>query len=105
MAKKPPPKQRRRFRSGLMVRGGLIAATLGAGGALAYIPVTQYIELRTDMADADREAEELAEARREAIARLTDSRRRNHERARCFNMWVEVGEETYSVSGLLTCDD
>lgn len=105
MAKKPSPKDGRRFRSGLVVRVGLIVATLGAGGALAYIPVTQYVELRADLGDAEREAEELAEARREAMARLADSRRRNHERARCFNMWVEVGEETYSVSGLLTCDD
>ena len=105
MAKQPPPKPRRRFRSGLVVRAGLIVATLGAGGALAYIPVTQYFDLRSQLAEAEAEAEANAEAKQEALARLADSRRRNVERARCFNTWVEVGEETYLISGLLTCDD
>ena len=39
------------------------------------------------------------------MERLEDSRRRNAERARCFNTWVDVGEETYEIAGLATCDD
>lgn len=104
MATKPTPTPRR-FRSGLVVRGCLVFATLGAGGALAYIPVTQYIDLRAQLDDVETEAEQLEAARRLAQERLADSKRRNEERARCFNTWVEVGEETYIVQGLQTCDD
>ena len=102
---KPPTPERRPFRSGLAVRGFLIAATLGAGGALAYIPVTQYFDMRGQLAEADAEADALEAARLAAQTRLSDAEKRNEERARCFNTWVPIGEETYVVQGILTCDD
>ena len=105
MAKQPSPPPKRRFRSGLVVRGCLIAATLGAGGALAYIPVTQYLDMRAELSEAEAEAEALEAARLEAQNRLRDAEKQNEERARCFNTWVQIGEETYVVQGLLTCDD
>lgn len=104
-AKQPPAKPARRFRPGRLVRALLVVATVGACGALAYLPVTQYMELRGHLAEAEAETEANTEAKREAVNRLADSRRRNDERARCFNTWVGVGEETYVISGLLTCDD
>ena len=104
MGRTPAP-ERRPFRSGLAVRGCLIAATLGAGGALAYIPVTQYIDLRGQLTEAEADADALQAERRAAQEKLDDSMKRNEERARCFNTWVEIGEETYVIQGLLTCDD
>ena len=104
MAKQSAP-ERRPFRSGLVVRGFLIAATLGGCGALAYVPVTQYIDMRGQSAEAEAEADALDIARPEAQTKLSDAEKRNEERARCFNTWVPIGEETYVVQGLLTCDD
>ena len=73
--------------------------------AAAYLPVSQYLELRSELGEVQVEGEANEAARRAAMERLEDSRRRNAERARCFNTWVDVGEETYEIAGLATCDD
>ena len=48
-----------RFRSGIAVRSALVAATLAAGAALAYMPVTDYFELRGELTELEGEGTEL----------------------------------------------
>jgi hypothetical protein len=97
--------ERRPFWSSVVVGGFMLVSTLVVVGLLAYIPVTQYFEMRGQLAEADAEADALEAARLEAQSKLVDAEKRNAERARCFNTWVPIGEETYVVQGLLTCDD
>jgi len=97
--------KRRSRRPNVAVGGLMLVATLVLVGFLVYIPVTQYVEMRGQLAEADAEADSLEAARREAQNKLVDAEKRNAERARCFNTWVPIGEETYVVQGLLTCDD
>ena len=48
-----------RFRSGIAVRSALVAATLAAGAALAYMPVTDYFDLRGELTELEGEGTEL----------------------------------------------
>jgi len=96
-AKKQPPK-----RTGA-VRLAVLFTVLVAFGALAYLPVMDYLELRDELQELEREAAEL-DADLEIAhrnARLAESR--NDERARCYANYVEPGTESYSIPGGVGC--
>ncbi|MEM9466345.1 MAG: hypothetical protein AAGA90_13300 [Actinomycetota bacterium] len=100
---KTRPEGRLRFRSGNTVRAGLIAATLVAGGALAYIPVKDYVELRGELRELEDEGVELQRDLVDAQQTIRVAESRNEERARCYANYVRPGSESYSIPGSSGC--
>lgn len=92
-----------RFRSGLTVRAALIAATLMAGGALAYMPVMDYFELRSELHQLEHEGDQLHEDLDSAYRNVQVAESRNAERARCYANYVPPGAESYSIPGSSGC--
>ncbi|MEM8706689.1 MAG: hypothetical protein AAGE98_09550, partial [Actinomycetota bacterium] len=92
----------RRFRSGMAVRTALIAATIGAGGALAYIPVTDYFELRVELTELETDGLELREQLTDAELQKRKAESESELRARCYANYVEPGTESYSTPGFGT---
>ena len=92
-----------RFRSGLTVRAALIAATLIAGGALAYMPVMDYFELRSELHQLEHEGDQLHEDLDSAYRNVQVAESRNAERARCYANYVPPGAESYSIPGSSGC--
>ena len=87
-----------RFRSGIAVRSALVAATLAAGAALAYMPVTDYFDLRGELTELEGEGTELHQ-------QLSDAEFQKHKaervelRARCYANYVWPGTESYAIPG------
>ncbi len=100
MVEKTPP-----VRSGRVVRTVLVAATLSVGVGLAAIPVGNWADQREELDRARiRRAELQAEiAEIEADIEGIVSAEGLEIAARCYGMFVEVGEELYQVSGLEGC--
>ncbi len=96
----------RRFRSGRIVRGGLIAGTIAVGAGLAAIPVGDWREQQQELDDArDRRAEleaEIAEIQQEIDS--MSGAAGIEERGRCFGPYVLPGAETYSIPGVRGCN-
>ena len=94
-----PAGDRPRFRSGIAVRSALVAATLAAGAALAYMPVTDYFDLRSELTELEGEGTEL-------LQQLSDAEFQKHKaeseielRARCYANYVWPGTESYAIPG------
>ena len=94
---------RLRFRSGNTVRAALIAATLVAGGALAYIPVKDYVDLRGELRELEDEGDQLQLDLVDAQQTIRVAESRNAERARCYANYVTPGSESYSIPGSSGC--
>lgn len=98
---KPP----RHPRSGRIVRGGLAVATLGVGVGLAAIPVGNWMDQRDALGDAQLQRTmleaEIAEIEADIDAAVGEAGLEIA--ARCHGLFVEVGEEVYSVPGLDGC--
>ncbi len=94
---------RARFRSGLTVRAALIASTLVAGGALAYIPVMDYVDLRAELQQLEEEGDRLQQDLGAAYRNVQVAESRNAERARCYANYVPPGAESYSIPGSSGC--
>ena len=92
-----------RFRSGGAVRAALIAATLVAGGALAYIPVKDYVDLRGELSQLEEEGDRLEQDLLDAEQTVRVAESRNAERARCYANYVTPGSESYSIPGSSGC--
>ena len=95
----------RRFRSGRIVRAGLIAATIAAGAGLAAIPVGDWFDQQAELNDARLRRAEL-QAEIDGIDRELESIAGEagiEERGRCFGPYVQPGAETYSIPGVSGC--
>jgi cell division protein FtsB len=92
-------------RSGRVARAVLVTATLGVGVGLAAIPVGNWADQREELDRArDRRTElqaEIAEIEADIAGIVSDEGLEIA--ARCYGMFVEVGEELYQVSGLDGC--
>ena len=97
------PQQGARFRSGLTVRAALIATTLVAGGALAYIPVMDFFDLRGELQQLEQEGDQLQQDLDAAYRNVRVAESRNAERARCYANYVTPGSESYSIPGSTGC--
>ena len=97
------PERKLRFRSGNTVRAALVAATLVAGGALAYIPVSDFIDLRGELCELEEEGDRLQQDLVEAEQTIRLAESRNAERARCYANYVTPGSESYSIPGSSGC--
>ncbi len=97
------PERKLRFRSGNTVRAALVAATLVAGGALAYIPVSDFIDLRGELSELEEEGDRLQRDLVEAEQTIRLAESRNAERARCYANYVTPGSESYSIPGSSGC--
>ena len=86
----------------MAVRAALIAATIGAGGALAYIPVTDYLDLRSELTELEDEGGELQEQLNSAERRKAKAESEAELRARCYANYVWPGTESYAVPGVGT---
>ncbi|MEM9521218.1 MAG: hypothetical protein AAGA37_18000 [Actinomycetota bacterium] len=95
--------RRSSFRSGLTVRAALIALTLVAGGVLAYIPVTDFLDLRGELQDLEDEGDQLRVELDVAERNVRVAESRNAERARCYANYVTPGSESYSIPGSSGC--
>ncbi|MEO0494738.1 MAG: hypothetical protein AAF081_15125 [Actinomycetota bacterium] len=83
----------------MAVRAALIAATIGAGGALAYIPVTDYFELRGELTELENEGTELRRQLTEAELQKRKAESESELRARCYANYVWPGTESYAIPG------
>jgi hypothetical protein len=99
----PAEERGRRFRSGATIRAALIAATLVAGGALASIPVKDFVELRGELSELEQEGDQLRADLVEAEQTVRVAESRNVERARCYANYVTPGSESYSIPGSSGC--
>ncbi len=94
-----------RFRSGLVVRGGLIAATIAVGAGLAAFPVGDWRDQQEELdTSRTRQAEleaEIGQIREEIDA--VSGPDGIEERGMCFGPYVVPGVETYSVPGVNGC--
>lgn len=81
----------------------LIVATLVAGGALAYIPVMDYVELRGELRQLEDEGDQLQQDLIDADRTVQIAESRNAERARCYANYVMPGSESYSIPGSSGC--
>lgn len=95
----------RRFRSGRLIRTGLIAATIAGGVGLAAIPVGDWLDQQTELDEARLRRSELQaeideiEGEIESIVGVEGI----EERGRCFGPYVPPGAETYSIPGVSGC--
>ena len=87
----------------MAVRSALIAATIVGGGALAYIPVTDYIELRSELQQLEDEGHQLQLDLDDANRNVRVAESRNGERARCYANFIRPGRESYSIPGSTGC--
>lgn len=85
------------------MRAALIATTLVAGGALAYIPVTDYFELRGELQELEAEGDQLDQQLIDAQRTVEIAESQNAERARCYANYVTPGSESYSIPGSSGC--
>ena len=92
-----------RFRSGNTVRAALVVATLIAGGALAYIPVQDYLDLRGELRELQDEGGQLSQDLLDAEQAIRLAQSRNADRARCYANYVAPGSESYSIPGSSGC--
>ena len=95
----------RRFRSGRLVRTGLIAVTIAGGVGLAAIPVGDWLDQQSELDEARLRRSELQaeideiQGEIESIIGVEGI----EERGRCFGPYVPPGAETYSVPGVSGC--
>ena len=88
-----------RFRSGIAVRSALVAATLAAGVALAYMPVTDYFDLRGELTELEGEGTELHQQLSDAEFQKHKAESEIELRARCYANYVWPGTESYAIPG------
>ena len=84
----------------MAVRSALIAATIVGGGALAYIPVTDYFERRGELTELETEGSELQEQLNDAERRKAKAESESELRAWCYANYVRPGVESYAVPGV-----
>ena len=82
---------------------GLDRHQLVAGGALAYIPVTDYIDLRGELRQLEEDGAQLQLDLDDANRTVRVAESRNAERARCYANYVVPGRESYSIPGSSGC--
>ncbi len=95
----------RRFRSGLLVRAVLFAATLALGVGLASFPVSTWFQQRTELRDSQAQRQELVDqiATINTEIDLRVGPDGVAKAAKCFGPYVEPGSEVYSVPGVEGC--
>lgn len=88
-----------------VVRAGLVVVTLAVGGALAAIPVGNWMDQREELDDTrQRKAELQAEIDGiEADIERVVGDEGLELAARCYGPYVDVGEEVYAIPGLQGC--
>jgi len=93
------------FRSGPVIRGVLIVGTFVFCAAIAAFPLRTWYAQRAELQDArTRHSELVAEidASDVRIAAKVDANGIRRD-AKCFNHFVEPGEELYTVPGVRGC--